>query len=278
MRNKDPLESFEKELQIRGYSKNTVMSYLYSLNTLASFVKKGLKTINEEEIKDFLIFLQHKKGVRISTIHRHLNAIKTFFSFIDSDAANGIKFPKIPKHLPEVLSLEEVRTLLSLPMSERDSCIIRLLYASGVRVSELVGLNGENIEGSQVKVVSGKGGKDRIVYIDEETGSYLKNYLGKRTDTLGALFLGKSEKRLTSRMVQMIVRENANAAGIRKRVTPHTLRHSFATHLLQNDADIVVIKDLLGHSNLSTTQIYTHITDSFKKKTYEASHPLSKKS
>ncbi|MFQ6088424.1 MAG: site-specific tyrosine recombinase/integron integrase [Candidatus Methanofastidiosia archaeon] len=270
------LKNFKMELQLAGYSENTIKNYLYSLNTLHSYVKKDLKKIEESDLKRFLSYLQTEKGVKTSTIYRHLNAIKTFFRLNDLEVAEKIKLPKLSKSLPEVLMVDEMRKILNSISNLRDLLIVRLLYASGLRVSELVGLNRRDIEGLDLKVIGGKGRKDRVTHIDETTLNLIQKYLDNRIDKNEALFINNRGKRLSQRTVQKIIRKHAKRAGIKKNVTPHTLRHSFATHLLQNDADIVVIRDLLGHSSLSTTQIYTHLTSSYRRKVYKNSHPLSK--
>jgi integrase/recombinase XerD len=149
-----------------------------------------------------------------------------------------------------------------------------LLHASGLRVSELVNLNRDSIEENRIHVESGKGKKDRVAYLDNGILDLLQVYLSGRTDEDPALFVNRKDTRLTDRYVEMLVKKYAKRAGIKKKVTPHTLRHTFATHLLENGANIMVIKDLLGHASLSTTQIYTHVTDEHKKEIYERSHPL----
>ena len=275
---KDYIDNFKTEINLRGYSKNTLDSYIYTIQCFMDFTKKTPKDMTEDDIKRYLVYLQQGKGATSTTIHRHLNAIRSFLRISKSNAAENIKLPKISKKLPEFLSVEETKRLLSSIENVRDRSIIQLLYACGIRVSELVNLNKENIESNAVKIIRGKGSKDRIVYADDGTLKRIKSYLKTRNDTEKALFTNSKKERITQRSVQRMVKHYADKSGMTKNVTPHTLRHSFATHLLQNDADIMIIKELLGHSNLSTTQIYMHVTNKRKESVYNKAHPLSSES
>lgn len=273
----DYFENFKTEIKLRGYSSNTLENYVYTIDNFLKFTKKTPQDITEIDIKNYLVYLQQGKNATNTTIHRHLNAIKSFFRINNNTTADNIKLPKIAKKLPEFLSIEETQKLLTSIGNTRDRTIIQLLYACGMRVSELVNVNKENIEGNNIKIISGKGSKDRIVYADEGTLKKIKNYLRTRNDTNPALFINTKKQRLTQRSIQRIVKQYSERCGITKTVTPHTLRHSFATHLLQNDADIMIIKELLGHSNLATTQIYMHVTNKRKESIYNKAHPLSSK-
>lgn len=275
--NQDYLENFKREIKLRGYSDNTLENYIYTIENFLKFIQKHPKEISETDIKNYLVYLQQGKNATNSTIHRHLNAIKSFFRINNNTVADNIKLPKIAKKLPGFLSIEETQKLLTSIENIRDRTIIQLLYACGMRVSELVNLNKENIEGNNIKIIQGKGSKDRIIYADEGTLKKIKNYLKTRNDSNPALFINQKKERLTQRSIQRIVKHYSEKCGITKTVTPHTLRHSFATHLLQNDADIMIIKELLGHSNLATTQIYMHVTDKRKENVYKNAHPLSSK-
>jgi integrase/recombinase XerC len=191
--------------------------------------------------------------------------------------------------LPEFLTIEEVVKLfqtpdLSSPQGLRDRALIELTYASGLRVSELVNLNIENIDMETREIrVWGKGSKERMVLMGEHAATAISNYLAHGRPKLlvkrnggGALFLNRDGNRLTERMVQILIHKYAKAAGIDKDVHPHLLRHTFATHMLDGGADLRVVQELLGHSNLSTTQIYTHVTHSQARKVYLAAHPMAK--
>lgn len=273
----DYFENFRTEINIRGYSKNTLKNYIYTINSFFSFTNKTPAEITETDIKNYLIHLKQGKNAENTTIHRHLNAIKNFFKTNKNNVADNIKLPKTSKKLPRFLTIEETQKLLSSTENPRNRAIIQLLYACGIRVSELINLDKGNIENSNIKIIDGKGAKDRVVYIDEGTRKRINTYLKTRTDNNEALFINTKKERLTQRSVQRIVKHHAEKSRIKKDVTPHTLRHSFATHLLQNDADIMIIKELLGHANLSTTQIYIHVTDKRKESIYKKAHPLSSK-
>ncbi|MEA1993375.1 MAG: tyrosine-type recombinase/integrase, partial [Euryarchaeota archaeon] len=190
--------------------------------------------------------------------------------------AEEIDLPKVSKTLPVFLNHGEIRALLNAADNTRDKLIMQMLYAAGLRVSELHKLNIDNIEGMKIYVRLGKGAKDRVVFIDKNTKKLLKRYLKERKNDKKAVILNKNGKRMSQRSMQYIVKKYAKKAQIKKNITPHTLRHTFATHLLQNGADVVVIKDLLGHSDLSTTQIYTHVTNKYKEDTYKNTHPLNR--
>ncbi len=273
----DYVENFKAEINLRGYSKNTLKNYTYTIEKFLDFINKDPKEIEESDIKRYLIHIQQGNNATNRTIHRHLNAIKTFFKINKSRVAEEIKLPKTSKRLPKFLTIEDIERLLGSIKNKRDKAIIQILYACGIRISELVNLNREDIEGNNINILNGKGAKDRVVYIDEGTLQKTKTYLKTRKDDNPALFTNNKKERLTQRSIQRLVKQYAIDAGIKKEVTPHKLRHSFATHLLQNDADIMVIKELLGHSNLSTTQIYMHVTSKRKESVYNKAHPLASK-
>jgi len=276
MNNVDAVESFITDLELMGYSKHTIKAYRLTVVNALKHAGKNYKVVTTRDLKKFLLYLQKEKGCTLRTIGRHTNALKKFFRAFGLDVADKIQLPRTQKTLPTFLNHGEMEKLLKSIVNERDLIIVRLLYASGLRVSELVALNKDDIEGNMIIVHEGKGKKDRITYLDSETLKLLNQYLSKRKDKNPALFINRRKGRLTERYVEVLVKKHAKRAGIKKKVTPHTLRHTFATHLLQNNANIVVIQKLLGHASLSTTQIYTHVTDDFKKETYLNSHPLSK--
>lgn len=237
-------------------------------------VKKDPKDIKEADIKQYLLYLKRDKENSNKTIAMKLNAIKTFLKTADNHDTDNIKLPKIEKSLPKVLSIEEVKQLINSAENKRDMLIIRLLYSTGIRVSELIKLKTNSIENGKMLIISGKGSKDRIIHIDQKTEAMTKEYID---DTRPKTYIieNKDKKQLTARTIQRIIEKYKNKTGINKDITPHILRHSFATHLLQNKADIMVIKELLGHSNLTTTQIYTNISNEFREKSYNSAHPLA---
>ncbi len=277
MKNGEAIESFVLDLSLRGYSDNTAKAYKFTVESALRFIGKNFKEVTTADLKKFLLHLQKEKGCSLKTISRHANALKSFFRNHELGTADKIQLPRVEKTLPTFLNQGEIEKLLSCISNVRDLLIIRFLYASGLRVSELVNLDREDLEGNTVRVHSGKGKKDRITYVDEGTLQLVMEYLRGRKDDNSALFINRRGKRLSDRHIETIVKKCAVKAGIKKKVTPHTMRHTFATHLLQNNANIVVIQNLLGHASLATTQIYTHVTDEHKKNVYENSHPLSKK-
>ena len=268
------IKTFASELNLLGYSQNTITTYILTIENMLKKVKKEPKNIKEEDIKQYLLYLKRNKENSNKTISMKLNAIKTFLKTTDNHSTENIKLPKIEKSLPKVLSIEEVRQLINSAENKRDMLIIRLLYSTGIRVSELIKLKTNSIENGKMLIISGKGSKDRIIHIDQKTEAMSKEYID---DTKSKTYIieNKDKKPLTARTIQRIIEKYKNKAGINKAVTPHILRHSFATHLLQNKADIVVIKELLGHSNLTTTQIYTNISNEFREKSYNSAHPLA---
>ncbi len=277
MKNKEAVEAFVADLSLRGYSDNTVKAYRLTIESALKHSRKHFKEVTTADLKQFLLHLQKEKGCSLKTINRHANALRSFFRNHELNTAEKIYLPRVEKTLPTFLNQGETERLLSCISNVRDLLIIRFLYASGLRVSELVNLNKEDLEGNTVRVHSGKGKKDRVTYVDDGTLQLVGEYLKGRKDDNSALFINRRGKRLSERHIETIVKKCAVKAGIKKKVTPHTMRHTFATHLLQNNANIVVIQNLLGHASLATTQIYTHVTDEHKKNVYENSHPLSKK-
>jgi len=289
MMTNENLEQFKKYLtNEKNYSIHTVKNYEKDIEQFILFSKE-LEKVDEKKIREYLEFLS-KKYSKNSTI-RKIIALRSFFRFlikskkILKNPFEYILTPKKEKRIPGVLTENEVKTLLdSIPcdnfFSLRDRVIMELLYSSGIRVNELVNLNINDVDffNEEIKV-TGKGNKERIVPVGSVAINFLQKYvkeLKNKTNTK-ILFINKNKGRLTTRAVEMIVKSYAKKAGILKRVTPHTLRHSFATHLLDRGADLRSVQELLGHSNLSTTQIYTHLSIQKLKKEYEKAHPRAKK-
>ena len=271
------IEEFVMDMSLMGYSENTIKNYKNTVENFLKDVSKPYTKVREEDIKKYMFKLQKEKNLSLKSLYRYLSAIKCFYSTKKIKTADNIKLPKLSKNLPVFLNYGEIRDLLNSVDNLRDKLIIQLLYATGLRVSELCNLNVDDIEEEKIFVHLGKGSKDRVVFMDENTKKLLEEYIRNRKGEEKALILNKNGKRISQRSIQNIIKKYAKKAKINKKITPHTLRHTFATHMLQNDADIVVIKDLLGHSNLSTTQIYTHVTNKYKEDVYRKSHPLSKK-
>jgi site-specific recombinase XerD len=222
------------------------------------------------------------------SINRRLSALRSFFRFLTRDGylKNNpilmLQSPKLDKHLPQFMTEEEVIKLIesALPkdekdlMSLRDRAILETFYSTGMRISELVGLNVLDLDfiGGIAKVM-GKGRKERVVPVGDIASRAIRKYLDKRKGNEEAIFLNKSGRRITTRGVRGIVLKYIKKAGIKQGVSPHTLRHSFATHLLNRGADLRTVQELLGHANLSTTQIYTHLTTEKLKNVYDKAHP-----
>ena len=238
-----------------------------------------------------------ERGYAVTTIARKIAATKSFFNFLlaesrikDSPTEN-VTSPKVGKSLPDAISISQVRQLLaqpaerSTPEAKRDRAMLELLYASGMRVSELVSLNLNNIdtEGCYVRCF-GKGNKERMIPIHPRAAQTVDEYVKEirpqmvRSDEERALFLNQRGDRLTRQGLWQILKAYAKSAGLGKKVTPHTLRHSFATHMLSGGADLRSVQELLGHANISTTQIYTHLTSEHIRNTYDKAHPRAKQS
>ena len=280
----------------RNASRYTVRNYTHDLMNFFSFLNgEGISSLNEVDrliIRDYLAYLLDEGLVKAS-IARKLSAIRSFYRYLlrekivsVSPVANTSS-PKLDKRLPIFLTLDEVMRLLeapdlTTPQGQRDRALLELLYASGLRVSELVGLNiaGVNLEDKEIRVL-GKGAKERLVLIGNPAAIALRTYLNQgRLKLLGekitpALFISRDGKRLIARRVEKLVGKYRRLAGITKRVHPHTLRHTFATHLLDGGADLRVVQELLGHANLASTQIYTHVTKTRARKVYLSAHPMA---
>jgi integrase/recombinase XerD len=278
----------------RGLSSNTVESYSRDLRKFFDYLEEqrisDLAAIDSVTIISFMLQLRDH-GLSSRTTGRNLSAIRMFFRFLVRenvlmiDPTVNIESPKIRPHLPSVLSIAEVNALLSQPdirnaRGLRDKTMLELLYATGVRVSELVKLKVENINLEVGYLVAfGKGAKERVVPLGESAQDYLREYsLSARSALLKAktsqyLFLNASGGALTRQGFWKIMRRHALGAGIDKKLSPHTLRHSFATHLLERGADLRSVQMMLGHTDISTTQIYTHVTKERLKKIHQRYHP-----
>jgi integrase/recombinase XerC len=254
----------------------------------------SLDKVDKRALRDYLAYLM-EQGIVKASIVRKLSAIRSFYRYLAREGIlpkNPIEqaaSPRLDRRLPSFLTIEETIRLLEAPdlnthQGLRDRALMELIYAAGLRVSELVNLNLEhvNLDTREIRVW-GKGSKERVVLMGELAASALVDYLDVgRPKLLGekgkeaALFLNQNGERLTGRTVQKLLGKYATLAGIEKRVYPHLLRHTFATHLLDGGADLRVVQELLGHANLSTTQIYTHVTQSRVRKAYLAAHPMAR--
>ena len=278
----------------KGLAKNTIEAYSHDLNRFSDYLKaKGIQDIlnvGKFDVRAFLLVLK-RQGLSTKTISRNLVAIRTFFKFLIQEGileANPIEevgSPTVAKTLPEILTLKEVEELLEqpnikTPLGIRDRAMLEMLYATGMRVSELTRLpmNQVNLEGGYV-LLYGKGSKERMVPLGSEAMKWLALYLRmargrftKRKES-NALFISRSGKGMSRQRFWRSLKEYGRRAGIRKRISPHLLRHSFASHLLERGADLRSVQIMLGHVDISTTQIYTHVTGERLKKIHQRYHP-----
>jgi len=287
----------------RNASPYTVRNYTRDLVGFLNFLKekhilkedpRSLEEVDHQILRNYLSQLT-RRGIFKTSIARKLSAIRSFYRYLmregilKSNPLEGTSSPKLDKRLPSFLTIDEVSRLLkapdlSTPKGVRDRALMELIYASGLRVSELAGLNLEDVDLLNREIrVWGKGSKERVVLMGKPAQRALTSYLNEaRPKLLGnrktsALFLNRNGERILKRRVQKIIEEYARLAGIKKQVHPHTLRHTFATHLLDGGADLRVVQELLGHSSLSSTQIYTHVTKSQARKVYLRAHPMAGK-
>jgi len=281
----------------RNVSAYTVRNYKADLLDFFSFLKGKkvgtLDKVNRQVLRDYLAHLMGR-GIAKASIARKLSAIRSFYRYlvrekiIEANPIKTVSSPKLDKRLPSFLTLDEVKHLLeapnlSTPQGLRNRALLELLYASGLRVSELASLElGQiNLDTNEIRVW-GKGSKERVVLMGEPAAEALKNYLEQGRPKLltarksSSIFLNRYGQRLPERSVQKILEKYATEAGLKKRVHPHMLRHTFATHLLDGGADLRVVQELLGHARLSSTQIYTHVTKKQARKVYLSAHPLAK--
>ncbi len=277
----------------KGLSDNTVKAYYYDLEEYKNYLlKHNIKDINHiktEQIKDYLVTI---KDNSIKTVTHKLTAIKNLhkylilMKYLTKDVSLYIDHPKLNKTLPSVLTLEEVEMLLNIPLitsfDYRNKAMLELMYGSGLRVNELINLTINNLdfENALIRII-GKGSKERIVPLSEYSIDAIKDYLEKRPTLLKktsteALFLNNHGKQITRQGFFKFIKNLLKTKGITKDISPHTLRHSFATHLLKAGVDLRSIQELMGHSDITTTRIYTHITNDKVSDDYKKYHPRNK--
>ncbi len=303
---KEDIDGFLNYLTVeKGFSANTIDAYNNDLKQLAEFAgrestKKNVMpswaSFGRQNMLSYLLDLK-ERNYAVTTVARKVAAAKSFFSFmvaegkIKSNPMENITSPKVGKPLPDAISISQVRQLinqpakLSTPESKRDGAMLELLYASGMRVSELISLNLNDIDIKNGSVrCFGKGNKERMVPIYRQAAKAVEEYIEQvrprlvHSDAERALFVNQRGDRLTRQGLWQILKAYAKSAGLSKQVTPHTLRHSFATHMLNGGADLRSVQELLGHANISTTQIYTHLTSEHIRRTYDKAHPRAKQS
>ncbi len=301
---REAIDSFLNHLAVeKGFSENTVVAYRNDLYQLVSFVEDeaakhrqiaSWASFGRQEILSYLLNLK-ERNYAATTVSRKIAAAKSFFAFMTAEGklkdnpTQNIHSPRIGKSLPRPISIGEVRRLLEQPgklstlEAKRDKAMLELLYASGIRVSELVALNPGDIDTEEGYLrCFGKGHKERLIPIHPQAALAVEQYLAETRPLLArrseekALFLNRRGERLTRQGFWQKIKEYAKSANLDSEITPHTLRHSFATHMLSGGADLRSLQELLGHANISTTQVYTHLTSDHIRRSYEESHPRAK--
>lgn len=281
------LENYRNYLKYeRAYSDNTVGAYMNDLNKYEEFLKKDILESDTEDLEKYLKYI---KNLESTTVAHKITSIKSYFNYnikrgiISVNPTDKVSRPKLTKHLPEYLTDEEVGKLLDVevksPYDYRNKTILELLYSSGIRISELVNIKTPNYDSEECLIrIMGKGSKERIVplgdYAINIMNDYMNNYRPlinkKHTDYV---FINNRGDKISRQFIFKVIKKEALKKGIKKDISPHTLRHTFATHLLKNGADLRIIQELLGHENISTTQIYTHVTNNKLKSDYETYFP-----
>ncbi len=279
----------------RNVSPHTLRGYLSDLEQLSAFLgDKELSAVDHQTLRRFIAHLMQGE-VKKSSIARKLSAIRAFFKYLNregvltSNPARLVATPRREKRLPGVLTADDALRLMESPSAKkpaddnamlRDRAVLETLYSTGIRASELIGMNRDDIDGNDSLIrVRGKGRRERIVPIGSKALDAINAYLTRssRIAETAAIFTGPSGKRLTARTVQRILENHRKQLGLRQKASPHTLRHSFATHLLESGADLRAIQELLGHASLSTTQRYTHVNLDSLMEVYDKAHPKARK-
>ena len=287
----DLITEFLRYLLIdKGYSENTIESYKRDLDKFLEYNKNtSIDNISNEDLKKYIKYL-NDNGLNEKSIARNISSLKSFYKFlviskyVFSNTSDSLYLPKIKKSLPSTLTEEEVTSLLDIDLTDnfsyRNKAMLELLYATGLRVSELINLKLQDVDFSQDIIRTfGKGSKERIIPLGDYAKEYLEKYIYKYRSSMlkrennEYIFLNNHGKQMTRQGFFKIIKKIAKEKGINKELSPHTLRHSFASHLLKYGADLRTIQELLGHSDISTTQIYTHITNEELKQNYNEFHP-----
>lgn len=291
MRKVEAVDNFFKYIKIeKNFSENTIINYKNDLKQFFNFVLKSkINDFQNVDIRGFIVHLSSKKYSKAS-VERKIATLKSFFNYLKREGtlkvnpAENISFPKKDKKLPRFLEVNEINYFLDNIKGDRledirDKAILETLYSTGIRVSELVNLNVQDVDfqNSLIKVL-GKGSKERIVPIGSKALDSIENYIKNRKSKFNnneVLFVNKKGKKINVRTVRYRLNKLTIKYGLSKHISPHSIRHSFATHLLDKGADLRSIQELLGHANLTTTQIYTHVTTERLKEVYSKSHPRS---
>jgi tyrosine recombinase XerC len=283
------VEKFLRYLEIeKNYSKHTLLNYSADLEHFARYLSgANIESVDYLCLRKYLAALK-EKNLNNRSVARRLSALRSFFKFLvregllKNSPLELLSSPKLDKHLPMFLTEEEALRLIQAPVPKdesderalRDKAMLETFYSTGIRISELVALNIQDLDFiSGAAKVLGKGRKERLVPIGEAAISSIRQYLDKRKSKADIIFLNKNGKRITERGARMAVDKYIKLVSLKQGVSPHTLRHSFATHLLDRGADLRSVQELLGHSSISTTQIYTHLTTERLKNVYDKAHP-----
>lgn len=294
---KNNLEGFKSYILIeRNFSKHTARAYCTDVLDFLIWLGEGsCEEVSFSKVREYLHFIQ-KFQYKKSTLARKIASLRTFYRYlfkekrVDSNPAMNLNSPKRPKNLPKFLTTYEVEQILNnikieTPAGYRNKAILELLWATGMRISELSGINFEdlNLEENEIRVF-GKGAKERIVLISERAKSYLTRYIETarplvakgyevNQDETSPVFINNTGFRLQAKTVRNVINDIVEKIDLPKHVTPHVFRHSFATHLIENGADLRIVQELLGHASISNTQIYTHVSSQHLKDVYNETHP-----
>jgi len=271
-------------LTAKGSSPYTIRNYKAEISEFLDFLQPRALAIDNFDNRvfiDYLIGLRNR-GIAMSSVARRMYEVRAFYRYLWREGLSKLNpekvpVPAVPKRLPRFLDQAEMRSLSNAARNLKEIAIIEVFYGAGIRLSELVGLDNEDVDIIRGSIrVRGKGGKERMVLISRWTRHLLNIYLDYRGDTLGPFFCGRNGDRILPQTVSRMVRRCGERAGIGQRVTPHLLRHTFATHMLEGGANLRTLQELLGHADVRTTQVYAHTTAERAREVYENSHPLSR--
>ncbi|MDD3178071.1 MAG: tyrosine-type recombinase/integrase [Candidatus ainarchaeum sp.] len=265
------IENFKNSLNIEGYSKNTIDIYCLYLDLFEKYIQKDINNIESKDIINYLSYIKNIKKISSTTINLIISIFNHYYKiYLKKNINIDIKLPKKSKKLPTTLTNDEIKLLIKNTKNKRNKLIIEFIFSTGTRISECVNMKIDDLDfiESVGKVVSGKGNKDRIIILSKKWIEKYRKYLKKRENIIKSKYLFCTSKgaNLSVDTIQKFLKESAKQSGINKKVSPHTLRHSFATSLLENDVNIRYIQQLLGHTNLNTTQIYTKVNTNKLKK------------
>jgi len=276
MTKEESIERFERYLMGEKRSFNTIKEYKSIVKNFLNFINKEPEKITIDDIEKYREYMAIEKKYSKQTIYLTMKALQVFFKFTKREDLSRLKAPKRSRKLPNYLNENEMRQILEASKNnKRDYAILMVLAYSGIRVSELCSLRIEDVDFFEnvIHIRSGKGDKDRMVIVDSKVMSAIRDYLNDEKRQEGYIFISRKRTRITPTHVERIVRNYARNVGINKKVTPHVIRHTFATTLLRNGADIRFIQQILGHSSVATTQIYTHVNDEALREIYEKAKP-----